>query len=1008
MRPERLVMQAFGPYAGRAEVDFSALLDAGLFLVHGPTGAGKTSILDAICFALYGTASGRGRDGLLPRSHHAAPDMPTEVRLDFALGRERYRIIRRPEQPRPRKRGEGYTTARAEAALYRLPDGGTMTGAAAGRPGDEDEEQELVVSGPREVREEVSRLLGFDEHQFRQVVMLPQGEFRRFIEADTRTRQDILRRLFGTETCRQLEDALRQRAADLSGRLDVLRQQVDDILGRNRAADGTDLEKRKRTLKEAQGQSQSFRDALERMRASLADVLGKAQAHHEAAARMAGAEEAVKAAERALETAGKAHEAAESTLLELQEREAERQRKARRLEEIEAFRNRAAQLQALQAQEAALARDLATLATQRDKLLRRRKEHEEALAAARAAQEEALALQTRVADLKARHEGLQQACRHLNGLKEALAAHAEAEADLERADAHLAACRQARDTRRQALEELEARWRRASAALLARSLKPGEPCPVCGSHEHPAPARDHADLPDEAEEARLTAGLKAAEEALEAARRTREEAAARLAARTEALRQVAGRLAETLAETDMDAPAWLTAKGTDVATLSPALVRELEKTLRSCLDEARRAHDTAERERKEKAATAARIPDLERELKRLQERLEALQARRADLQSRQAKVAGQRETLRRDLPADLPDLGALDEEIRALKGWMGAHDEALEAARREKESCAQALARARGQLQSAQAAREETRARHEEARVALKAALLKALDTSLPADDPVCLPAPAHDTAWSRRRRQVHEALATALASLERNDLPDMAALKAAREALDAALADVHVRLGELGGKLTALEADLAAIEKAETERRTLEKRAGLLHHLATLAVGRQEPKVSFETFVLARLFEEVLGAASLRLLRMSRGRYSFERVDEEGGIPRDRRRRTGLDMVVRDAHTGTIRPVQSLSGGESFLAALALALGLADVARRHAGGRHLETLFIDEGFGSLDPEALDHAMAALADLQQDGRLIGIISHVAELKERIPVRLAIIPTPRGSLLQVES
>ncbi len=1016
MRPLRLVMQAFGPYAEREEVDFAALQASGLFLVHGPTGAGKTSVLDALCFALYGTASGSGRDGRQLRSHHAPPHLPTEVRLDFALGAVRYRVVRRPEQPRPKRRGEGFTTERATAALWRLPATEEEEGAAAG---DDASEGELLVTGVREVGEEIAALLGFSAEQFRQVVVLPQGEFRRFIEAGVGERQEILRRLFDTEACQAFEAALRQRAADLAGRLDDLNRQVDDILGRHRAASEAGLAERTAALARRLKAARAFDRRLETLLATLRRLQEVAAALERTAAQHRRAEAEHRQAGEARMTAHEALQAAEEALARLEAEAPQRQALARRLEELTALRHRAERLAALEderhthdakRQEAETA--LAALDEDRERL-------QKALAEARAARESLLKteadiarLQPRLKDLQAAETRLVTLRKRLQALQAAREGERSARAEVERAEARLAAAEAA-------LQALQARWRKAQAAHLARHLLPGEPCPVCGAREHPAPTREtvgDAAPPTEEEERRLTEARETAAQALQTARERAARATADLARAEEAAAQALQDLITRLEGADLPLSSWPVPDRIEAA--SEETLVALAEALCAQRTALQKDLDTLHQARKQATARAGRLEALERQLAERERRVQSLQEKRNALAAALARLEGQLAQLRADLPEGLPDMAALQREIEALERRLHEQEEALKTARDTRDRQAAALAEAEGRLKAAAEALKAAEESRLEAVQALKTALETAEAITLPADDPLldeegeANGEERSERDWAAACRTWRDALAAARAVTDGATpavAPLTALLQTAHERLDGLRGALQARLGELTAQRRNLEEDLKRIERARSERARLQERAGLLHHLAELAAGRGEPKVSFERFVLARLFEEVLEAASLRLLRMSRGRYRLLRAAGEAeAARRDRRRLAGLEMVVHDAHTGTTRPVQTLSGGESFLAALALALGLADVARRHAGGRPLETLFVDEGFGSLDPEALDHAMAALADLRQDGRLIGIISHVAELKERIPVRLAVRPGPAGSHLHLET
>ncbi len=921
MRPLKLVLRAFGPYPGEEEVDFTVFERAPLFLIHGDTGAGKSMLLDAICFALYGKASGPEREAAQLRSQQAKDDMLTEVRLDFRLGDAHYRIIRRPAQRRRKKRGDGHTTEEARAELWhRVPD----------LP--EEDDGTLMESGVAAVNTRVEELLGLTADQFRQVIVLPQGRFRDLLTAGSAQRQEILQRLFDTEIHARLEAALKERAHEGRQRLERLKARRATLLQGHGLEDVGDDEAARVALRETLSNIDMEIEKVEADTSSgeeilkyTSDLLQARETEEKQAAvfllAQRALQEAVAAAQRAEAALAKARQAAEGIHpLTVEEQRLEQAWK-----------------------------DATALAAQAEKV----QERERALAAARQAEEESAAEEERLAaQLRTAEERL-KAAREQAGAERALALEMQQlrkalEQRMRLADAGRALS-QARKTLKErmaererteravqeaeaALNALNAQLRHAHAVMLARTLTPGRPCPVCGSTEHPALAgAQPADAPDEAEVTAAEDALARARAALEAAR-TVEATAAREVSAAEARLQALNQ--------DLILP-----------ERTPEELTEAAHKAGVALEQAR----AAVREATELEKGIDALKTREKELKQLlQERREAVISAERRLSEAQAVL----DDLRLRVPENMCAPEAIEKRLREVRDRRAALERALRQAEERWKKAAGEQAAAQARLHDAERSKAEAVAASEKA-------LKRCLEAGLPEADTT----PEH--------------------------------LRQRREELKAALEELHKTRGRLAERRKVLENTLAALAALAEERAALEREHALVHGLAALAGGENAARLTLQRYVLAALLDEVLAAANHRLRLMTQGRYELRRR----AVPGDLRRAGGLDLDVLDAWSGETRPAQTLSGGESFLAALSLALGLADVVQAGAGGVHVETLFIDEGFGSLDAEALDHAIEALLHLRAKGRLIGIISHVVELRERIPARLHVRKGRTGSCLR---
>ncbi|MFJ6604769.1 AAA family ATPase [Streptomyces lydicus] len=1069
MRLHRLTLTAFGPFRGTQTVDFDRLARDGLFLLHGPTGAGKTSVLDAVCFALYGSVPGARHSGQALRSDLADPQTLTEIVLELTVAGRRLEITRLPEQPRPKKRGSGTTREKAQSRLREFVPG------EAGADGS----WKALSRSHQEIGEEIGQLLGMSKEQFCQVVLLPQGDFARFLRADAEARARLLGRLFDTRRFAALEERLNNRrraAADQVAagdeRLLALAHRMAQAAGESADFDGLDdftgtsapaAGRAGRAAQGAAGRAATGRRGRAEAGGSgtatvTATVPGQAGAARRGAAvpsvgpagadapaapavgepgfadavlaraavarvsareRLAVARAAVRAAEEAERTAaGELAEARERH--RLQQRYADARRRADLLdtdaEERARTRDRLARARAAAEVAPALAlRDAAWReldAAQRaerthrgplppaladadgDRLAaeeRKAREDLGSLAAARRAERRAADLgleraaldrearadeQTLVdaADWLAAWDGVRRA--HQQRIEAAQEAAVRAEqlgARIGPAEDRLAAARRrdrlddearsaegallaARERAAAAHEhwlDLKERRLRGIAAELADGLRDGEACAVCGATAHPDPARAGAGHVDRATEEDALAAHHRAEEARQQAEvhcRTLGEA---LAAATAAAGDAAtGELAA------------------EVEELGAALTRS--RALGADLHAAREALDRAEREYERRRA----------EQQQAERRSAARTSHREALDREQAALDEELTRARGDSASVAERAARLERQVALLAAAAEASRTAASCAQRLKEADARASDAAYGAGFDTPRAAAEALLKDDEWR-----ALQQRLDdwqsesAAVEAElaDPEALAAaqlpPADPDAAYAADQAAAERLRTA------------AAVQAAAEERCAALDRLSARAEDDVRRLAPLRADHDRI-------------AGL----AALAAGtssENERRMRLESYVLAARLEQVAAAAGARLQRMSAGRYTLVHSDERAGGAR----RSGLGLHVIDAWTGHERDTASLSGGETFFASLALALGLADVVTDEAGGTRLDTLFIDEGFGSLDEQTLDEVLDVLDSLRERDRSVGIVSHVADLKARIPAQLEVVKDRSGSTVR---
>lgn len=1036
MRPIRLSMQAFGPYAGEEVVDFRELEGRSFFLIHGPTGSGKTAILDAICFALYGKTSGAERDGSDMRSHYADDSTPTVVIFDFAVGQKKYRVQRSPS----------YEVAGRKTPIG--PDATLWDRTGIDSEDEVSDEGRVLATGVKSVTLEVEEILGFKADQFRQVVLLPQGQFRQALTADSAERRGIMEILFGTEPYRQIEAALKDEARSLQDKLEQAKDRRDTLLKQTDAESVDELKAAceemcekcamaKRTEEEMKEKAGKAAGALEKGRADAGKIeeasaaaaavaeLKKREAEiaamrdeRDAARRAlacASAEGLYAAAEETVEAGIKAAEDANRKLAEAKElaekarEKLEEEKSPKRAEERENAEKVVMRLESLgdkvaaidearsAAAEASLAaKSAAGLAEEagrnKGKLNSKLKEAKSQLKRVQKEAPEALRWETVARETRQTLDRLQR--------------RRELEADLEKANEEALEAADAAEnaekalaTEKKDLERLQDSWMAGQAAALAMSLKPGMPCPVCGSLEHPKPACVEMEGPDGVGSAQDAEVAVLSQDAIEAARervRLAEEDYRRL-------QRIAADAAQVVAEVKGRLGAWeVGIEPKEGESLSQQVQRigaelaEAEKRAEEAVAAAKRA-DSLEQQ----------INDMEEQLVRAEEELAQAEKARSEAEARLAAAKARVEEREADVPVELRAPDALERALAEAETARNRLLEALEEAEKASQAAEQALAAAKSEKGAADRAVEKAvtvkkrRMGEFAARVAEAGfADISAYRASKRSEQQL----DALEKAIDGFDQQLHAAtvrLARAEEAAAGIESPDLETLEAEAKRLAQASDDAVAARAQLESEADAMQKLVKALEALSQEMAGLEEEYGVVVRIAYVAGGKKPNKLgmNFETFILASMLDKVADAATRRLQVMSKGRYSLRRTLDR----KTARSAGGLELEVFDMYTGRERSVTTLSGGEGFMASLSLALGLADVVQAYAGGIHLDTMFIDEGFGALDPESLDLALDTLIDLQRDsGRLVGVISHVPELEERIDARLEVSMTETGS------
>ncbi|WP_050937857.1 AAA family ATPase [Vibrio harveyi] len=1012
MKPIKLTMQAFGPFAQTETIEFDKLGTNPLFLINGPTGSGKTSILDAICFALYGETTGNERQGIQMRCDMAAPTLLTEVTLEFSLHGKSYRVIRSPEQEAPKARGEGMTVRKHTAALYEITD-----------------EEKLITSKTTQVKTEVTNIIGLNETQFRQVMVLPQGKFRELLLATSKEREEIFGQLFQTDIYKKIEYALKDKASAISkakdefdnqirGALQVAGVSSEAELTEQREALSVQFESVQKQEQESLAQLNALKTELQKAEA-LSNEFKKREQAEIALKQHLEQSDAVSSRQLQLDNAKKASkvELPYVTLQSASKQTQELEQKVAKLSQdltvandavkskegaLQTAKEQAAQLPKLTEQQyqlegmkgklvekSELEKAINAGLTQKsefeatlkkyialkEKLTLEAQQGQKSLDQARV---DVASIGTVEAEIK-QQQRLMQDLQKLTGLNQELAKldalTPSKQASVDQAKARYVELQRSADT-------LELSWHNAQAAVLAQRLQAGEMCPVCGSVEHPQPAQ--------------FVGEEVTKVQVQNARNIEREGQVALNQLSNQLEQhniAVGQYKQQIEQLSVELGH---NASMDLGALQ-ASMQQLNERLQQL--------------------SSINLVQLEQSVNELNQRCVTGEGKINDLQNQmvanESTIKVNQEQLAKlsaSLDAKYSSLEVLEQDIVAIQKQIRELNTAFESAQNHLQQAVLAKTNIESQLTTNQQWLNEALGRLNTA----KTDWAQALQTSAFEDEAQFLASKVDEAemqiwqqeidAFKQTQIKLEQTLADLSSTLKDLALPDLEGFNVKLNSVQQSYVEARNQLDStrsLFERLEKVRNDIATLHDKNTKLEDEYKVFGTLYDVAS---GKTGSRISLHRFVLGVLLDDVLIQASQRLSLMSKGRYILARKTEgfKGAAGR------GLDLVVEDSYTGKTRDVATLSGGESFMAALALALGLSDVVQSYSGGIRLDTLFIDEGFGSLDPESLDLAIQTLVDLQQTGRMIGVISHVSELKEQMAQRIDVDPSRLGSTVSVKS
>ncbi|MBD7915826.1 AAA family ATPase [Clostridium sp. Sa3CUN1] len=1033
---KKLIVSAFGPYATEQELDFESFLsDKNMFVITGNTGAGKTTIFDAINFVLYGEASGSERDGKSLRSDFAEPSTKTEVKLWFSLRGKEYYIKRSPQYFRPKQKGEGFTESKAEAELIY---------------------DDKTITGSKEVTRQVEEILGITSDQFKQLVMIPQGEFKKLLNSDSDKKEEIFRKIFGTKIFSDIQQNIKNEANNLKKSIEeVLRDRENRIRSFKLRKDDTllralilnkdlnvelileefnkSIERDKEEEKALKEKNDNLKLKLETLSKEL--VLGKEvnkkletlERYRKDFEELNALKEEFKLKEEELKYAKKAVtalnyeekyneknkaliriknnlsasiervnklkidlEKAEENFKKEVEKEPLKNELTKKLDEIIGLKDKTLIYKENSEKLTLLKVSYGKIKERIEKIKKEIEENSklvvkinDEIAIIQNLKEEASKLNIEELNYKNKEEKLNSLKLSLNKLTNELLKEEKLKNDYE-------VLNNIYINKRNIYEALDESFRRNLAGILAKDLEEGKECPVCGSKAHPKVAiLENKDISeDEVKKAKLE------EE------KSRKDMEASLTSLTKIKAEIDSLKNDNINKLFNEI---FNEELGDIALNLEKVCEELNytsKTLNSITLKKKEMESRIlkEEELKNKKINSENLNDALR--KELENKSEELLLREGEVKTQEANL----NNIVNDFKGNIKTIEELNLEEKDINNNLKILKEAYEKSEAYFKNVQSIFDKENGNKETLENMKKEANRERESALVEFKEKVLslgfkdyKDYISKRKKENEIEL-IEEEIKKYNLNLSNSHKLYSLSLEECKDLKIIDIALIEASIKEVNKESEDINNLIKEVYSKIDqnskTLETCLEFNKKIVQE----EEKYKTIGRLSKIINGDNPRKISFERYVLAAYFEDIISAANIRFSKMTNSRFELLRKEELG----DKRKGQGLDLEVFDNYTGKSRDVKTLSGGESFKASLAMALGLADVVQRYSGGIQLDTIFIDEGFGTLDPESLDIAIDCLIDLQDNGRVVGVISHVQELKDRIDVKLEVTSTNKGS------
>lgn len=1043
MKPLKLTMQAFGTYAKVQEIDFTKLDGRSIFVITGKTGSGKTTIFDAICFALYGEASGSSREKDTLRSDFASGDVVSFVELEFQISDKTYYIKREPRQIRNKQRGTGTKEYEPTAELH-LPSGKTITGV-------------------KNVDEEIKGVMGIDKNQFRQIVMLPQGEFRKLLEANSVSREEILRKLFGTNAFLSFQNKLKDKRKALyserktlkegreecissikGGSDEVLSQMVEDkseniseivirtedvikednkllgVMKEKHNELSTSKEKLQKRISESEfnnkklierDELKSKKDSMEKRKEEFEEKKGKIEKARKALVIL----EVEKSCEEKSLSKKKREAEREVIVKKLEdtcslyekskvdlEKEKEKESTKKELEKqgtiLKSYVDKIVNYENIKLNEANIQKHLVLKQEEMKKIKNAieeakkqvsqlSKEHGEAVEAGKMY----IKLQSELENKNKLRDKMLKVYKSNDNLIKKQGEHSQ------KADEFSKIENKYKEIKLK-YENMDTLFRKGQAGILASNLEEESPCPVCGSTEHPCPAKLLQDVPREDE-------LKEIKDIFDNIQKEYNTRLNNLSKLKGTIDEMNKSLNEEKAELALDI-------GNEIISLhGQELLDSIKKTGSKISGEIK----DLETKVKEVELKKSKEKDLEDQIKTLNEKsIPEAENQLQNINNEYTKLFGEHESIKsskdnieKEIPEDIRSKKALDEKIDKVEKDIHIIESSIKKAQEQYEKLSNMKTTAETELNAKKnqivEAEKVLESAKDELRIRLKAQgfenYKEYADSKISEEDIANL---------DNDIKKFYEGLNTIsqnydkmVKETEKILYIDIANLNKEFEDMKSEENNLNNQEKVIYSRHEINKEQLKKLKKFNKHIDEKDEKISVIEELTKAATGDNPLKLSFERYVLAAYFDDIINAANVRLNKMAGGRFLLRRKRQKG----KGNSQQGLEMEVLDNYTGKYRNVSTVSGGEGFKASLSLALGLADVVQSNAGGINLETMFVDEGFGTLDPESLDNAVQTLLDLQSGGRIVGIISHVPELKERVEARLEVTQTKEGSFAE---
>ncbi|MGL5379098.1 AAA family ATPase [Clostridium sp.] len=1044
MKIKKLIISAFGPYAEKQTIDFEENLDGkNMFVITGNTGAGKTTIFDAINFALYGEASGSDREGKSLRSDFADNKTPTEVELWFSIRNKDYYVKRTPQYFRAKQRGEGYTESKPTAEM---------------------KIKDKTLTGPKEVTKAVEDILGINSDQFKQLVMIPQGEFKKLLNSDSSKKEEIFRKIFGTKVFSIIQNDIKEKSNVLKKSIETIQRdrenrirvfkcrEKEELLGLINAKDiniELVMEKFKDAIKFDEKYSEEVKDNIkkiedeisklskeftladennkkiekvEKCKIELEELIAKANEYKDKSIMLERGKKAITVGnfEEKYNEKKKLHDSVskelkESKLLKenLEEdlkkaeeclsiekgKEEERNKISKNIDEYEKLKDKAAKYESIKNQFDLLKKKLKSTEARKISIDIEVKSNENTLKEISIMLDEIKKIREEKSKLDIENEKYEGKLEKINRISSAISKWLSENDRHENGIKYYSEVEKKYKNLKNIYEELEDIFKKNQAGILARNLEEGEECPVCGSTSHPRLAiLDEKEVTEEA--------VKKSKVEFEAIGNKKEEAIKLLTEIKTRMDNIFDETINSMAMELLGNEVDITNSSEDINIINEKINQlniennNLIKKNKERIEGLNKLINTeglklSEKEQAEKAIVALR--------KELEEKNEELVNLQGKFKSQEVLL----EEIRKEFNGEIKTKAQLDllinDEANKLKKLKELFEKVEELYKKVKTS----LDNEKGRFQSLTKSEEESKSSYEEALNIFKENVLSLgfedykdyIGAKISEQGIIYLE--EEISKYNTDVISIKNLYSMVSKDAEGLTKIDLMVIKEKLEEANEKKIKLVSEDKEIFADINHNKSIIEDIKKFTKSIENDEKEYKVVGNLSKIVNGENLKRISFERYVLAAYFEDIIAAANVRFSKITGSRYELLRKEDIG----DKRKGQGLDLEVFDNYTGKSRDIKTLSGGESFKASLSMALGLADVVQSYAGGIQLDTMFIDEGFGTLDPESLDNAIECLIDLQNDGRLVGVISHVEELKDRIEARLEVISTNKGSKVE---